>query len=153
MKNLTKLFLGLATLFVANVTSAADYPDPAKMAVPVVAPAELNMDAAALDRIDAIVEENIEAGNFPGAVVAIGRGNKLAFLRAYGDRQTEPTVEQTTFDTLYDLASLTKVTATAIATTARIGWCATTADIRSLIRVNALLATVHCSPLARVRRR
>ncbi len=116
MKNLTKLFLGLATLFVANVTSAADYPDPAKMAVPVVAPAELNMDAAALDRIDAIVEENIEAGNFPGAVVAIGRGNKLAFLRAYGDRQTEPTVEQTTFDTLYDLASLTKVTATAIAT-------------------------------------
>ena len=116
MNNLTKLILGFATLFVASVASAADYPDPAKMTVPVVAPAELNMDAAALDRIDAIVEENIEAGNFPGAVVAIGRGNKLAFLRAYGDRQTEPTVEQTTFDTLYDLASLTKVTATAIAT-------------------------------------
>ena len=116
MNKLTKLILGLAALFVVNIATAADYPDPAKMAVPVVDPAELSMDATAFARIDALVEENIKAGNFPGGVVAIGRGNKLAYLRAYGDRQTEPVVEKTTLDTVYDLASLSKVTATAIAT-------------------------------------
>jgi uncharacterized protein YbbC (DUF1343 family) len=114
MKKLTNFFLILAALVVASVASAAEYPDPASMATPVVAPSELSMDAASLDRIDAIVEDNIRAGNFPGAVVAVGRGNKLAFLRAYGDRQTEPVVEPCTIDTVYDLASLTKVTATAI---------------------------------------
>lgn len=104
-----------AVLLTIRVAFAGEYPDPAKMAVPVVAPEELAMDSEALDRIDAIVGENIRKGNFPGAVVAIGRGNKLAFLRAYGDRQTEPTVEKATTDTIYDLASLTKTTATAIA--------------------------------------
>ena len=106
MNKLTKLILGFAALFVANIATAADYPDPAKMAVPVVDPSELSMDASAFARIDALVEENIKAGNFPGGVVAIGRGNKLAYLHAYGDRQTEPVVEKTTFDTVYDLASL-----------------------------------------------
>ena len=48
------------------------------------------------------------------SVVAVGRGNKIGFIRAYGDRQTEPTVEKCTTDTIYDLASVTKVTATAI---------------------------------------
>ena len=106
----------VATLLVGATLARAQFPDPAAMAEPVVAPEELGMDAAALDRIDAIVQENIEAGNFPGAVVCVGRGNKIGFLRAYGDRQTEPSVEKCTPDTLYDLASVSKVTSTAIAT-------------------------------------
>ena len=115
MKKLSTLFLSLSVALLSVVAFAADYPDPAKMAEPIVAPSELNMDAAALDRIDAVIQENIEEGNFPGGVVCIGRGNKIGFLRCYGDRQTEPTVEPVTPDTLYDLASVSKVTSTAIA--------------------------------------
>ncbi len=108
-----------ATAFLACVCAAnlfaAEFPDPAKMALPVVDPQELSMDARALDQIDSLIQENIEDGNFPGCVVCIGRGNKIAFLRCYGDRQVEPTVEPVTTDTLYDLASVSKVTSTAIA--------------------------------------
>lgn len=115
MRSLTKLFVALAALTMTSACFAADNPDPAKMAMPVVSPAELNMDAAALNRVDAMIENNIAEGNGTGTVLAIGRGNKLALLRAYGDRQVEPTVEPTTLDTVFDLASLSKVTATAIA--------------------------------------
>ena len=114
MKKILSLILAVAFAATATTTRAAEYPEPAKMAEPVVQPQELNMDADALNRIDALVEQGIADGDFPGAVVAVGRGNKIAFLRAYGDRQTEPTVEKCTTDTIYDLASVTKVTATAI---------------------------------------
>ncbi|MDO5308552.1 MAG: DUF1343 domain-containing protein [Planctomycetia bacterium] len=115
MKRLLLLAFGLLVSMVLFTPRCyAEFPDPAKMATPVVAPEELGMDADALDRIDALVEAGIQDGDFPGAVVAVGRGNKIGFLRAYGNRQTEPTVEKATFDTTYDLASVTKVTATAI---------------------------------------
>ncbi len=107
---LTTFCAAFAT-FASSVLFGAE---PSKTALPVVAPEEVQMDAATLNRIDALVEEAIADGQTPGAVVAIGRGNKLAFLRAYGDRQTEPTVEKATADTLYDLASVTKVSSTAI---------------------------------------
>lgn len=106
----------LSALFACFAANAADYPDPQKMAEPVVAPSELNMDVASLDRIDAIVEDHLANGNGTGMVVCVGRGNKIAFLRAYGDRQTEPRVEKCTPDTIFDLASVSKVTSTAIAT-------------------------------------
>ncbi len=110
----TRCLAALCAAFVASASSVLCGAEPAKTALPVVAPSEVGMDAATLERIDALVEEAIADGQTPGAVVAIGRGNKLAFLRAYGDRQTEPTVEKATVDTLYDLASVTKVASTAI---------------------------------------
>ena len=117
MKKLCAVLCSLAALLALRAydIQGSDYPSPSETATPVVAPSELAMDADSLNAIDALVAEGIDNGDFPGAVVAIGRGNKLAFLRAYGDRQTEPTVERATVDTIYDLASLTKVTATAIA--------------------------------------
>ncbi len=116
MKRLVYLLVIVAICCQAPTLRAADYPNPSAMAEPIVAPSELNMDAATLDRIDALVEQGIADGDFPGGVVAVGRGNKIGFIRAYGDRQTEPTVEKCTIDTVYDLASVTKVTATAIST-------------------------------------
>ncbi len=110
----TRCWAAVVAIGVALGTSVLFGAEPSKTALPVVAPEEVRMDAATLNRIDALVEEAIADGQTPGAVVAIGRGNKLAFLRAYGDRQTEPTVEKATPDTLYDLASVTKVASTAI---------------------------------------
>ena len=62
--------------------------------------------------VDATVERFIEKKAFPGAVVAVGRDGALVHLKAYGRRTYEPDAPAMTPDTLFDLASLTKVIAT-----------------------------------------
>lgn len=69
-------------------------------------------DPSRLARIDALVEEAIRAKQLPGAVVLVGRRDGIAYLKAYGSRAVVPAVEPMTVDTLFDLASLTKVVAT-----------------------------------------
>lgn len=49
---------------------------------------------------------------FPGAVLAVGRGGPLAHLRAFGALSYEPGAPPVATDTIYDLASLTKVVVT-----------------------------------------
>lgn len=63
--------------------------------------------------LDRIVKQNIERGNMAGCVVAIGDQNGIVFLKSYGQRQVEPTLQAMTNDTVFDLASLTKPIATA----------------------------------------
>ncbi len=81
--------------------------------LPPTAPSEVGMSPAHLTRIDTIVEAEIAAGQLPGAVVHVARRGKLVWSRAYGDRALEPAREPMTTETLFDLASLTKVVATA----------------------------------------
>jgi uncharacterized protein YbbC (DUF1343 family)/CubicO group peptidase (beta-lactamase class C family) len=69
-------------------------------------------DTARLARIASVVNEAIAAKQTPGAVVMVGRGNDVAYQQAFGNRSTEPRVEPMTLDTIFDLASLTKVVAT-----------------------------------------
>jgi uncharacterized protein YbbC (DUF1343 family) len=71
------------------------------------------MDATTLAKIDGLVEGSIAASNMPGCVVAIGRHGKIVFFKAYGKRQLEPKPVPMTTDTVFDLASVTKPTATA----------------------------------------
>ena len=70
---------------------------------------------ADLDQIGAIVQSEIEAGRIHGAVVEIGQGNQVVFRRAFGYRALEPRRVAMTPDTIFDLASLTKPVATAVA--------------------------------------
>jgi len=63
--------------------------------------------------IDAAVAAAIAEAKLPGCVVVIGRHDAVLFARAYGSRSVQPTVTPMTLDTLFDLASLTKPTATA----------------------------------------
>ncbi|MBL8206807.1 MAG: beta-lactamase family protein, partial [Blastocatellia bacterium] len=49
----------------------------------------------------------------PGAVVLVGLQGKIVYRKAFGNRALEPNVEPMTLDTIFDLASLTKVVATA----------------------------------------
>ena len=65
--------------------------------------------------IDRVVNEAIAAGQTPGAVVLVGRGDDIVFEKAYGRRAVVPAVEAMTLDTIFDLASLTKVVATTTA--------------------------------------
>ena len=71
--------------------------------------------SARLDGVDRVVEGAIAAGQTPGAVVLVGRGAELLHFEAYGARATVPSREPMTLDTVFDLASLTKVVATTTA--------------------------------------
>lgn len=71
--------------------------------------------APAFARVDEIVQAGIAAKAAPGAVVLIGRGDQTIYEKAYGTRATVPSTEPMTLDTVFDLASLTKVVATTTA--------------------------------------
>jgi uncharacterized protein YbbC (DUF1343 family)/CubicO group peptidase (beta-lactamase class C family) len=59
-----------------------------------------------------IVEAAIARHELPGAVVLVGRGDRILYRRAFGRRAIAPSPEPMTDDTIFDLASLTKVVAT-----------------------------------------
>jgi uncharacterized protein YbbC (DUF1343 family)/CubicO group peptidase (beta-lactamase class C family) len=65
-----------------------------------------------LDRIRELVEAAIAEKQLPGAVVLIGRRDEVVYEEAFGHRAVVPAVETMTRDTLFDVASLTKVVAT-----------------------------------------
>ncbi|HKW01095.1 MAG TPA: exo-beta-N-acetylmuramidase NamZ domain-containing protein [Vicinamibacterales bacterium] len=83
---------------------------PARAAAP-PAPAS-GFDLTRLARIDEVVREAIAAKKLPGAVVVVGRGDTIVWRKAYGERAVQPSAEPMTLDTIFDMASLTKVVAT-----------------------------------------
>jgi SSS family transporter len=64
-------------------------------------------------QIDRIIELGIATKKFPGAVVIAGHNGRIVFQKAYGNRSLTPEPEAMTEETIFDLASLTKVLATA----------------------------------------
>ena len=62
--------------------------------------------------LDAATEQAIRDGLIPGAVLIVGRDGKIVHRKAYGARALVPAREAATLDTIYDVASLTKVVAT-----------------------------------------
>lgn len=76
------------------------------------AAASSGVDVDRLQAIDTLVTQAIAEGKTPGAVVLIGRGDRILFQKAYGHRSVAPQREPMTVDTVFDLASLTKVVAT-----------------------------------------
>ena len=68
--------------------------------------------AAGFSPIAGLVEAAIARHELPGAVVLVGRGDEVVYHRAFGDRALAPSREPMTEDTIFDLASLTKVVAT-----------------------------------------
>jgi uncharacterized protein YbbC (DUF1343 family)/CubicO group peptidase (beta-lactamase class C family) len=61
---------------------------------------------------DAEIERSIAARQLPGAVLLIGHDGEVVYRKAYGSRALVPAREPMTVDTIFDLASLTKVVAT-----------------------------------------
>jgi len=64
------------------------------------------------DQVDALLQAAVVHGNMPGAVLEIGHNGQVVYRKAFGSRSLEPTREAMTADTIFDLASLTKVIAT-----------------------------------------
>lgn len=62
--------------------------------------------------LDAIVNDAIAKKLTPGAVLLVGHNGQVVYRKAFGNRSLEPDVEPMTVDTIFDMASLTKVIAT-----------------------------------------
>jgi len=65
--------------------------------------------------LDTVVQDAIHAGQIPGAVVLVWHNGQVLYRKAFGYRVLEPPRELMTVDTIFDLASLTKVVATTTA--------------------------------------
>jgi uncharacterized protein YbbC (DUF1343 family)/CubicO group peptidase (beta-lactamase class C family) len=65
--------------------------------------------------IDSAIDDAIGQGRLPGAVLIIGHEGEIVYQKAYGRRALVPEPEAMTADTIFDLASLTKVVATTTA--------------------------------------
>lgn len=73
---------------------------------------QVTVDVRRLDAIEPLVKEAIADKKLPGAVVLVGRGDRILYQKAIGHRAIVPAAEPMTLDTIFDLASLTKVVAT-----------------------------------------
>ena len=82
------------------------------VAAPRAFPADDRDRKEALEAIERLVQEAIAERRLPGAVVLVGRGNDVVYREAIGHRAVLPAAEPMTLDTIFDLASLTKVVAT-----------------------------------------
>jgi uncharacterized protein YbbC (DUF1343 family)/CubicO group peptidase (beta-lactamase class C family) len=81
--------------------------------LPVAKPESVSVSPERLAQMDAVINEEIAKGRLPGAVVLVGRKGRIVWDKAYGARAVEPSREAMTPDTIFDLASLTKIVATA----------------------------------------
>ena len=77
--------------------------------------AEKASDGFSLDRlshVEQLITTAIAEKKMPGAVLVVGRGDRIVYEKAFGRRAVSPAQEPMTLDTIFDLASLTKVVAT-----------------------------------------
>jgi uncharacterized protein YbbC (DUF1343 family)/CubicO group peptidase (beta-lactamase class C family) len=65
--------------------------------------------------LDSIVPTAIQNHEVPGAVLLVGHDGQVIYRKAFGSRSLEPTRAAMTVDTVFDIASLTKVVATTTA--------------------------------------
>jgi uncharacterized protein YbbC (DUF1343 family)/CubicO group peptidase (beta-lactamase class C family) len=62
--------------------------------------------------LDAAINQAIREDKIPGAVVLVGHNGQVVYRKAYGFRALLPVKEPMTADTIFDIASLTKIVAT-----------------------------------------
>jgi uncharacterized protein YbbC (DUF1343 family)/CubicO group peptidase (beta-lactamase class C family) len=71
--------------------------------------------SVSMPTVDSVIRQAIADGTIPGAVLIVGHDGKIIYRKAYGERALEPHREPMTVDTIFDIASLTKVVATTTA--------------------------------------
>jgi CubicO group peptidase (beta-lactamase class C family) len=106
-----------------SVPSAASPSARVPVSIPLTPP-EVVAPEGDFTTVSDLVNADIAAHRLPGAVVQVGHGGKIVFRHAFGDRKLsgEPGLdgapapaEPMTEDTIFDLASLTKIIVTATA--------------------------------------
>jgi CubicO group peptidase (beta-lactamase class C family) len=98
-------------LFIAAIIFAsATYGQP----LPRITLAEAGIDATRLARVDNIINASINEGTIPGAVLAIVKNGRMAYLKAYGNKAIYPEKVKMETNTIFDLASVSKTLGTTI---------------------------------------
>jgi uncharacterized protein YbbC (DUF1343 family)/CubicO group peptidase (beta-lactamase class C family) len=100
--------LGARVLLVAVVVAQS-----ALGQLPLARPESVSVSSARLAQMDTAINAEIAEHHLPGAVVVVARKGRIIWDKSYGSRAVEPAREAMTVDTIFDLASLTKVVATA----------------------------------------
>ena len=84
--------------------------------LPIKAPTAVGMSAARLETIDRVVQRGLDAGGYPGAAVVVGRKGATVWQKGFGHLGwTSDSPAVLPDQTIYDLASLTKVIGTTTA--------------------------------------
>ncbi len=84
--------------------------------LPIKAPTAVGMSAARLETIDRVVRRGLDAGGYPGAAVVVGRKGATVWQKGFGHLGwTSDSPAVLPDQTIYDLASLTKVIGTTTA--------------------------------------
>jgi CubicO group peptidase (beta-lactamase class C family) len=119
MKSRTSIALCSLAVFVACApppkppARIAVVPAPIKYVDPQMGLNNSGLDTALPAKLDKIVKVAIEEAVAPGVAIAVGRNGHIAYMKGYGyidwNQPGSPAVDT---NTLYDLASLTKVIAT-----------------------------------------
>lgn len=108
---MNKLFCFLAIVAITAGCTAV----PAAQGLRHVSPEEAGMDSEALSQVDTAILRCISEGTIPGAVLSVVRGDKIAYLKAYGNRQVIPDTLKMATGTIFDLASVSKCVGTTLA--------------------------------------
>ena len=106
MKTLTSIILFLFSLQAITMAQSLQR----------VAHEQVGMDSRKLMYADEAIEEAIANKEIPGAVLAVVRNGKMAYLKAYGNKRIYPNTEPMTANTIFDMASCSKSMSTAICT-------------------------------------
>lgn len=83
--------------------------------LPEVEPSAVGMSSVRLATIDRVVKRGVEAGGYPGASVVVGRKGYSVWSRGFGSLDWTGRMNVSAQESIYDLASLTKVVATTTA--------------------------------------
>lgn len=83
-----------------------------EMTLRMARPEEVGFRSDGMAEVDRVVEKAVADKAFPGAVLAVGKDSALVHLKAFGRQSYQPAAPTVGTDTLYDLASLTKVVVT-----------------------------------------
>ena len=87
-------------------------PPPVEKPAPVEPAIPVEIDSPRFARIAQVANQEIAAGHTPGAVILVGTQDRVVYKRAFGQRTCVPRPTPMTTDTVFDLASMTKVVAT-----------------------------------------
>jgi CubicO group peptidase (beta-lactamase class C family) len=96
----------LFSFFVSGFAAAQKKPSSKK------ARSARSAETANFAAVDSLVQEQINADAITGAVLVVGHNGHILHQKAFGARAISPRREPMTTDTIFDLASLTKVVAT-----------------------------------------
>jgi len=83
--------------------------------LPSAKPSDAGMSPERLERLTDLVQTAVDARDFPGAVLVVGRWGRIVYRKAFGLSQWRPEPRPMQPEMIFDIASMTKPVATATA--------------------------------------